>query len=96
MASDVALDIGTSYTRLATEERGVVFNEPTIVAIDTSNGEVVDIGYGALHAVGTSTRHIVAFRPFAKGATVDFDVTTRLISAVSVSYTHLDVYKRQA
>jgi rod shape-determining protein MreB len=82
MASDVALDIGTSFTRLATEERGVVFNEPTIVAIDTSTGEVVDIGYGALHAVGTSPRHVVAFRPFAKGATVDFDVTARLISAV--------------
>jgi len=82
MATDVALDIGTTYTRMATEERGIIFNEPTIVAIDTSTGDVVDIGYGAMRAVGTSQRHVVAFRPFAKGATVDFDVTARLIGAV--------------
>ncbi len=82
MALDVALDIGTSHTRLATNQRGVVFDEPTMVAIDTSSGTVVELGHGALQLVGRTSRHVVVFRPFAQGATVDFDVTARLIASL--------------
>jgi rod shape-determining protein MreB len=80
MALDVALDIGTSHTRLATNQRGVVFDEPTMVAIDTRSGTVVELGHGALDLVGRTSRHVVVFRPFNQGATVDFDVTARLIA----------------
>jgi rod shape-determining protein MreB len=82
MALDVALDIGTSHTRLATAQRGVLFDEPTMVAIDTNTGTVVEVGHGALELVGRTSRHVVVFRPFAQGATVDFDVTARLIAAL--------------
>ncbi|OYV64029.1 MAG: hypothetical protein B7X07_07385 [Actinobacteria bacterium 21-64-8] len=82
MALDVALDIGTASTRLATAQRGVIFNEPTMVAIDTSSGDVVEVGHGALDLVGRTPRHVVVFRPFAQGATVDFDVTARLIAGL--------------
>ena len=78
MATDVALDVGTSHTRLATIDGGVLFSEPTIVAINTSNGEVVEVGHAAAAAVVRSPQHVVAFRPLAKGATVDFDVAARL------------------
>jgi rod shape-determining protein MreB len=79
---DVALDIGTSHTRLATSQRGVLFDEPTMVAIDTNTGEVQDLGHDALDLVGRTPRHVVVFRPFNQGATVDFDVTARLIEAL--------------
>jgi rod shape-determining protein MreB len=82
MATDVALDIGTSFTRMATAERGIVFDEPTMVAIDTNSGDVVEVGYGALEAVGRTSRHVLVFRPFAQGTTVDFDVTARLIAGL--------------
>lgn len=82
MALDVALDIGTSHTRLATSQRGVMFNEPTMVAIDTNTGDVVEVGHNALDMVGRTPRHVVVFRPLAQGATVDFDVTARLISGL--------------
>lgn len=82
MALDVALDIGTSHTRLATSQHGVLFDEPTMVAIDTNTGVVVDLGHGALDLVGRTSRHVVVFRPFKQGATVDFDVTARLIEAL--------------
>ena len=82
MALDVALDIGTASTRLATAQRGVLFNEPTMVAIDTSSGDVVEVGHGAMDLVGRTPRHVVVFRPFAQGATVDFDVTARLIAGL--------------
>src|SRR5580658_10829991 len=82
MALDVALDIGTSHTRLATNQHGVLYDEPTMVAIDTNTGEVQDLGHGALDLVGRTPRHVVVFRPFNQGATVDFDVTARLIEAL--------------
>ena len=82
MAVDVALDIGTSHTRLATNQHGVLFDEPTMVAIDTNTGEVQALGHGALDLVGRTPRHVVVFRPFNQGATVDFDVTARLIEAL--------------
>ena len=82
MATDVALDIGTARTRLATAERGILFDEPTMVAIDTTSGEVVDIGHGAIDLIGRTPRHVVVFRPLAQGTTVDFDVTARLIAGL--------------
>ncbi|MFI5035078.1 MAG: rod shape-determining protein [Acidimicrobiales bacterium] len=82
MATDVALDVGTGWTRLATADEGLVFNEPTIVAIDTRSGEVVELGLGALDLVARTSRHVVAFRPLSQGATVDFDVTARLLSGL--------------
>jgi rod shape-determining protein MreB and related proteins len=78
VATDVAVDVGTSYTRLATVERGLLFAEPTVVAIDTRSGVVVEAGHQAHSAVVRSPRHVVAFRPLAKGATVDFDVAARM------------------
>ncbi len=79
MALDVALDLGTAQTRLATSTRGLVLDEPTIAAIDTRSGSVVEIGYGALDVIATTPRHVVAYRPLSQGTTVDFDVTARLI-----------------
>lgn len=82
MATDVAVDVGTSATRIATQERGVVLTEPTVVAIDTGTGTVVACGRDALDAVIRWPRHVVAFRPLAKGATVDFDVAARMFRAL--------------
>jgi rod shape-determining protein MreB len=82
MPLDVALDIGTSHSRLATAQRGILFNEPTLVAIDTNSGSVVEVGHGALDMVARTPRHVVVFRPLAQGATVDFDVTARLIAGL--------------
>lgn len=82
MAVDVALDIGTASTRLATAQRGIIFDEPTLVAIDTRSGEVVDVGHGAIDLVARSPRHVTVFRPLSQGTTVDFDVTARLITGL--------------
>jgi rod shape-determining protein MreB len=82
MATDVALDVGTGWTRLATADEGLLWNEPTIVAIDTRSGEVVELGFGALDLVARTSRHVIAFRPLSQGATVDFDVTARLLSGL--------------
>lgn len=79
MGLDVAIDIGTSRTRLATSSQGIIFDEPTLVAIDTNEGSVLSVGANALELVGRSARPVVVYRPLAQGATVDFDVTARLL-----------------
>jgi rod shape-determining protein MreB len=79
---DIALDVGTSFTRIATRDEGLLIEEPSIVAIDTRNGDVVAVGHTAREAVVSFPRHVVAYRPLEAGATVDFDVTARLIRAL--------------
>jgi rod shape-determining protein MreB len=59
-----------------------LFDEPTMVAIDTNTGQVQDLGHGALEMIGRTSRHVVVFRPFSQGATIDFDVTARLIESL--------------
>lgn len=82
MAPTLAIDVGTAMTRVATDEAGMVFAEPTVVAIDTRDGTVVALGHDAIELVGRTPRHVVAFRPMQKGATTDFDVAARLLHGV--------------
>jgi rod shape-determining protein MreB and related proteins len=82
VAPTLALDVGTSMTRVATEDDGLIFAEPTVVAIDTRDGSVVALGHEAVALVGRTPRHVVAFRPIHKGATTDFDVAARLLHGV--------------
>jgi rod shape-determining protein MreB len=79
MALDVAIDIGTSRTRLATSSQGIIFDEPTMVAIDTNEGTVLSVGVNALELVGRSARPVIVYRPLSQGATIDFDVTARML-----------------
>jgi rod shape-determining protein MreB and related proteins len=82
VATEVAIDVGTAWTRLATREAGLVLEERTQVAVDTGSGQVVAIGEAARASVVGSQRHVVVFRPLEKGATVDFDVAARLLRAM--------------
>jgi rod shape-determining protein MreB len=82
VAPTLAIDVGTSMTRVATEEEGLIFAEPTVVAIDTRDGTVVALGNEAVELVGRTPRHVVAFRPMHAGATTDFDVAARLLHGV--------------
>ena len=81
MATDVAIDIGTTTTQVATSD-GIIFNDATLVAIDTKNGAVVEVGEHALELVGRTPRHIAVFRPLHQGTTIDFDVTARLVAGL--------------
>jgi len=82
VAPTLAIDVGTAMTRVATEADGLVFAEPTVVAIDTRDGSVVALGHEAIELVGRTPRHVVAFRPMHAGATTDFDVAARLLHGV--------------
>ncbi len=58
---------------------GIVLNEPSVIAINKTNGEVLAMGHSAEHMIGRTPASIVAVRPLRKGAITDFDITQKMI-----------------
>ncbi len=79
MARDLAIDLGTANTLVYAKGRGIVLNEPTVIALNSQSGEVLATGHEAWHMIGRTPGYIVAVRPLRGGAITDFDVTEKMI-----------------
>ncbi len=73
--SDIAIDLGTANTLVATREDGIILNEPSVVAIDQTHNRVLAVGAEAKRMMGRTPDNIVAVRPMKDGVIADFDVT---------------------
>ena len=82
MARDIAIDLGTANTLVFVRGRGIVLNEPTVVAMNERTGDVLAMGNEAWEMIGSAPGHVVAVRPMRHGAITDFDVTERLMKLV--------------
>lgn len=76
---DMAIDLGTANTLVYVRGRGVVLNEPSVVAYDRSSNRVLAVGAEAKLMVGRTPGNIVAQRPLRDGVISDFDVTSEMI-----------------
>ncbi len=76
---DVGIDLGTANTLVSVRGRGIVIDEPSVVAIDTSSKAVLAIGDEAKLMVGRTPSTIVAVRPLRDGVISDFAVTERML-----------------
>ncbi len=76
---DIGIDLGTANTLVAVRGRGIVIDEPSVVAIDRTNRSVLAIGAEAKTMVGRTPAHIVAVRPLRDGVISDFEVTERML-----------------
>ena len=72
---DLAIDLGTANTLVAARGRGIVLNEPSVVAIDKSEDRVLAVGADAKRMIGRTPGSIIAERPLKDGVIADFDVT---------------------
>ena len=79
-SKDLAMDLGTANTLLYVPKKGVVLNEPSVVAIDTDRGHVLAVGKEAKEFLGRTPKSIRAVRPMRDGVIADFEVTRELIS----------------
>ena len=79
MARDIAIDLGTANTLVWARGRGIVLNEPTVIAVNQRNGDVLAMGREAYSMIGRTPGHIVADRPLRGGAVTDFDTTAKLL-----------------
>jgi rod shape-determining protein MreB len=74
-SSDLAIDLGTANTLVFAKGRGIVVNEPSIVALDRVNKRVLAVGREAKEMLGRTPADIVAVKPMKDGVIADFDVT---------------------
>ena len=79
-SSDLAIDLGTANTLVYAKGKGIVVNEPSIVAINKTNGEVEAVGKEAKDMLGRTPGNIVAIRPMKDGVIADFKVTERMLN----------------
>ncbi|MEA2508651.1 MAG: rod shape-determining protein MreB [Actinomycetota bacterium] len=82
MARDVAIDLGTANTLVYQKQRGILFAEPTVIALNKETGAVLAMGEEAWQMIGRTPGYIVAVRPLRSGAISDFDVTEKLIRLI--------------
>lgn len=77
---DVGIDLGTANTLVYMRGRGIVVNEPSVVAVNQKTGQVVAIGTEAKAMLGRTPTHITAIKPLVDGVISDFEITEEMIS----------------
>jgi rod shape-determining protein MreB len=79
LARDLAIDLGTANTLVYHRGKGIVLNEPTVIALNSKTQDVLAMGHDAWQMIGRTPGYIVAVRPLRQGAITDFDITQRMI-----------------
>lgn len=76
---DIGVDLGTANTLVYVRDKGIVINEPSVVAINQKSKQILAIGNEARKMVGRTPAHIVAIRPLVDGVVSDFEVTEQML-----------------
>jgi len=79
LSNNIAIDLGTANSLVYVQGKGIVINEPSVVAINKKTGQVLAIGQEAKKMVGRTPAHIVATRPLVDGVVSDFEVTEQML-----------------
>jgi rod shape-determining protein MreB and related proteins len=79
LGRDIAVDLGTANTLVYVRGRGVVLNEPSVVAVNTETTGILAVGTEAKRMIGRTPGNIVVVRPLKDGVIADFDVTERML-----------------
>ena len=79
MAIDIGIDLGTANVLINVKGKGIVLNEPSVVAIDTHTGKVLAVGTEAYKMVGRTPGNIRSIRPLKDGVIADFDITEAML-----------------
>src|SRR5918996_1914105 len=78
-SSEISVDLGTANTLIYVKGRGIVLNEPSVVALDAGTREILAVGLEAKKMLGRTPEGIVAVRPLKDGVIADFEVTERML-----------------
>jgi len=90
VSTDMAIDLGTANTLVYVKEKGIVLNEPTIVAINKKTGQLVAVGHEAKNMQGRTPKHIEVVRPLVDGVISDFEVTEEMLGYL-INKVHSDM-----
>ena len=78
-SKDLGIDLGTKNTLVCTDDKGIVINEPSVVAVNTRTEEILAVGAEAKKMVGKTPGHIQAIKPLVDGVISDFEVTEKML-----------------
>ena len=78
-SSDIGIDLGTATVLVYVKGKGVVLNEPSVVAVDKVSGKILSVGADAQKMLGRTPGNIVAIRPLREGVISDYEMTERMI-----------------
>lgn len=81
-SQDIAIDLGTASILVYTKEKGIVINEPSVVAVETATGKLLEVGQKAQDMIGRNPDGITVIRPMRKGVISDFDSTMTMIKYI--------------
>ena len=79
LSNEIGIDLGTANTLVYLSGRGVVINEPSVVAVNQKTGRVVAVGKEAKRMLGRTPAHITAVKPLVEGVISDFEVTEEML-----------------
>src|SRR3990167_10677697 len=80
LRNDIGIDLGTANMLVYVRGKGIVLNEPSVVAVNQKTNQVVAVGTEAKNMLGRTPPHIVAVRPIVDGVISDFEVTEEMIN----------------
>jgi len=78
---DIGIDLGTANTLIYQKSKGIVLDEPSVVAVDSSSGKIISVGKEAKEMLGRTPSGIVAVKPVANGVISDFDAAGAMLSS---------------
>ncbi|MDD5433368.1 MAG: rod shape-determining protein [Candidatus Pacebacteria bacterium] len=76
---DIAIDLGTANSLVYVKNKGIIINEPSVVALNSKTGQILAVGNEAKRMVGRTPSHIQAIRPLVRGVVSDFEVTEQML-----------------
>ncbi|CAN5687190.1 rod shape-determining protein [soil metagenome] len=79
MGRDMAVDLGTANTLVYVRGRGIVLNEPSVVAVNVKDGRPLAVGFEAKRMIGRTPSHIQAIRPLKDGVIADFEICEKML-----------------
>jgi len=78
-SKDLGIDLGTSNTLVFSQEKGLIINEPSVVALNTRTGQILAVGRDARNMIDKTPPHIITTRPLVKAVISDFEVTEKML-----------------
>ena len=79
IAKDIGIDLGTASVLVYVKGKGVVLNEPSVVAIDKNTGKLLKVGADAQAMLGRTPGNIIAVRPLREGVISDYEMTEKML-----------------
>lgn len=79
LSRDIGIDLGTANTLVFVKDKGIIINEPSVVAVNTRSDQIVAVGLDAQKMLGKTPAHIVVTKPLVDGVISDFEVTEKML-----------------